>query len=217
MSRTLSFSADYHSLVDWSTDAILENSEWLDSLRRNKALYDYFLNHDLHQYHNIRKYDISKAIGEYNRIWDSVKSVFRTNVETLFGTDISKGITAYITFLPIFPRDLGKRCFLVPFVGSEDYKISIVFHEYLHFVFFDKLNDYSPSKSIWLVSELLIPLCFGYFRSNAVFDNLISSNYCLNKSSINKGATFFEKFALQRITFETLVKELELVVKEELL
>lgn len=217
MSRTLLFSTDYHSLVDWSTEAILGNREGLDSLRRDKTLYDCLLNHDLYQYHCIRKDDINKTIGEYNHIWNSVESDFRTTVEALFGKDISKGITAYITFLPVFPRDLEKRCFLVPFVGSEDYKVSIVFHEYLHFVFFDKLNNYSPSKSIWLVSELLIPLCFAYFRSKALFGKIVSSNYCLNKDSIDKGATFFEEFALQRISFETLVNELELVVKEELL
>lgn len=217
MSRVLSFSTDYHSLVDWSADAILDNSEDLDSLRRDKVLYDCLLKHDLYQYHCIRKNDIHEIIGEYNRIWNSVERGFRTTVEVLFGKDINKSVTAYITFLPLFPRDLEKRCFLVPFAGSEDYKVSIIFHEYLHFVFFDKLNNYSPTKSIWLVSELMIPLCFGYFRSKAIFGNLVSSNYCLNKDSIDKGATFFEKFTFQKISFETLVKELELIVKEELL
>lgn len=216
-SSLLSFSADYQSLVDWSAEVVLGNNELLNSLERDKTLYDCLLKHDLYKYHLYRKDNIHKTIDNYKHLWENVEIGFRSTIETLFGTDIKKGIVAYITFLPVYPRDLGKRCFLVPFGGSDEYKVSIVFHEYLHFVFFDKLDNYSPTKSIWLVSELLIPLCFRYFNSKGIFHNLVSSNYCLNRVAIDKGLTIFEEFTLQRITFDTLIKELELVVIKELL
>lgn len=216
-SKTLSFEADYNSLVDWSIEAIISRNEGLEPLKRDKALYDCLLKGDLRQYYRNREADIQETINEYVRIWNDIESIFRATIEDLFGFDIKKDIKAFITFLPIFPRDLENRHFLVPFDGSESYRISIVLHEYLHFVFFDKLNNYSPSKVQWLVSELMIPLCFDYFSSKQLFDNLICSNYCLNKNSIFKGKGFFEEYKLHKISYETLVKKLELIVKEELL
>ena len=126
----------------------------------------------------------------YEAEWPKFNDKWQDYLEKFFfGVVSNKGVTAALTLLPIYPRDLCSRSFLVPATYEKEVLLSVVAHELIHFYYYDFLEQMNlnsaDSKKIWVLSELLVPLMFSYYSKNNT-EQLKCSSYLFQKGFISK-------------------------------
>lgn len=112
--------------------------------------------------------EVLSLVGRYQRTWEQVGNDYLTLLSGHFETTFPKEpqtIRAYISIVPIFPRDLDAWSF---HVGTDEHgMLPIAFHELLHFFYFKKWMEVFPETKreeldsphlVWKLSEILAPI-----------------------------------------------------------
>lgn len=115
------------------------------------------------------KVAIEKSLKENEEIWRPIEKDYLQNLSTHFGTEYPKTrkvINAYVSIVPIYPRDIDKWCFNVSYFRPEKVK-EIACHEIQHFLYFKKWMEVFPKTKleernhphlVWRLSELIDPV-----------------------------------------------------------
>lgn len=209
----IKFLSRYFDLNSWVFDLIKNKapmyivSEDSLSITDEKSLKNYFLS---------KRKEIECYKSKVENMWNSKSQRFLNCLKVYFNYSLisRRNIRVGFTFFTIFPRDLKKRKFLVPVLDNEDYLLSILFHEILHFMFFDKLDIYTNciAEDLRLASELLIPVVFDFLERKNYYENLYVSNYCISGNQIKRGKVAFQKYLNHR-NYKSFVEDLIQIVR----
>lgn len=210
----LKFCSSFCDLNDWSL-AQLQNNEqsWNIFLKRNQELASFIRKQNLRGFFEIHKNSISLKMATYRHYWSKYNHIWIEAILRDFQFKFDFYVSVYITFFPVYPRDIEKRRFLVPHTDDLDIVKSIIAHELLHFMFFSKYKGV-VDQEIWLVSELLVPLYFSYLmQQHSEMGELYSSNYCLSDKMIVSGSYVFERYIEKKLSFSEMILQLIQIVK----
>lgn len=205
----LHFNDTYHCLIDWSINILKYNNKTSDNYICKNPHINYNID-DIKNYFYLNKQKIYCRITYCENIWKKFEREFEICMKEIFHTNITIDSAAYVTFFPLYPRDLGSRAFLIPFEDSDDRTISIIVHEQIHFYYYHMLDRYKIREQInrnssfekeainenliWLISEIMIPLVFEYMMKKYSFNDLRCSQYCFNELQREKVRKHFKDF-----------------------
>lgn len=182
-------------------------SEDVLSITNEKSLKNYFLS---------KRKEIECYKTKVENVWNSKSQIFSNCLKVCFNYSLtnSRNIKVGFTYFTIYPRDLNKRTFLVPVLDNDDYLLSILFHEILHFMFFDKLGIHTNgiSEDLRLASELLVPVFFDFLERKNYYKNLYVSNYCINGTQIQQGKIAFQNY-LNHKNYKSFIENLIQIVR----
>ena len=115
-------------------------------------------------YYDKNKEELTKSLLEINNLAQQKQADFFNAIKDIFKQDFSS--KEYCGTLSIFdcnPRYLDKNIFQVYYKRSNQDKLGVVFHEVLHFIFFDYCRTYFKSivnnmdqnqGKYWVLSEI---------------------------------------------------------------
>lgn len=119
-------------------------------------------------YHETHRTILDSLVVRYQREWDTLNdrylALLSDHLQTGF-PERKKTMRAYVSMVPIFPRDLDAWSF---HVGTDpEQLVPIAFHEILHFFYFKKWREVFPNTRpeerdsphvVWKLSEILDPI-----------------------------------------------------------
>jgi hypothetical protein len=192
---------DYNTLNDWVISVLRQNQvKWSAFLEDNFEIASYIEKNRISDYYAIKHSDIHLRVLYCLDLWRCYEQPFDLLMMSLFGIKEPINAVGYITFFPLFPRDIETHIFLIPFIESDIITLSIIAHEQIHFYFYSSLAFYRDSiheisdDMIWLISELMIPLLFEYMDQCSFMKNLVCSGYCFSELQKNKIKPIFNKY-----------------------
>ncbi len=115
------------------------------------------------------KKELDLAIELNKKLWQPIEKAFLKTLVNHFETSYPeriKTITAYVSIIPIYPRDISRWSFHVSYFAPERVR-HIACHEILHFVYFTKWKELFPKTKreeldqphlVWRLSEILDPV-----------------------------------------------------------
>ncbi|MCK4453871.1 hypothetical protein KAU51_00795 [Candidatus Parcubacteria bacterium] len=151
----------------WSTmeDYFFKKHPKIKSLKQtqDRKTKKEFIERYVKDYYKSHKELIGKRMKEAETRWKKVEQKFFYLADKLFQKyPWPKGdYRAFVTIWNIFPRDISKKTFQLPYKGRIFKKVeAIIVHEMLHFLFYDYLFKYFPkykksqySYAVWVLSE----------------------------------------------------------------
>lgn len=213
----IDFSKDYCDLNDWCCDKYLEgmsikavsvdDDSEITSFIHERNLRGYFL---LHQ-----KY-FSQHIEMVHEDWSIVEPTFKTLIKKYFDYDFTFSVKVYFSLFSLYPRDIKNRQFMIPHGEDWIIKKSIIIHEMIHFMFYDvcEQNGLEDNQTLWVTSELLIPLWFNYLNErDDCLGQLTCSCYCLTNELIERSKPIFEAAVSNGKSLLSIIKDLKTVVE----
>ncbi len=211
----LEFCHDYCDLNEWCCSQMSQRADWNTFLQCNKEIASYIQKNDLRGFFTLHMEEYKKNIGSYKQMWGRYSHKWSAVVGKYFSYSNSYRIKAYLSLFPLYPRDIDGRLFLLPITDNIDTMLSVVCHELLHFLFFDKCTVYNieNDKTLWLTSELIVPLLFEHLNNQSEMGReLTCSKYCLSEEMISEGRKPFTQFLNSEIEFFQMVKLLKRIV-----
>lgn len=119
-------------------------------------------------YHEAHRSELAALVVRYQCEWDALNdrylALLVTHMETAF-PERRKTMNAYVSLVPIFPRNLDAWSFHVGIDPKQ--VVTIAFHEILHFFYFKKWMEVFPDTRpeerdsphlVWKLSEMLDPI-----------------------------------------------------------
>jgi hypothetical protein len=203
----LHFSDSYNCLNEWVLKTLKENNaNWKNIISEIPHIDGYIDN--LKAYFDLNKVNIKKRISMCKNLWSGYEKRFEECMSNLFYSDEVVDSLAYVTFFPLYPRDIEHHIFLIPFASSDDLTISIMVHEQIHFYYYSMLeccgvtnyckqntdNVKISEKTLWLIGEILVPIIFEYLENNYFFSNLKCSGYCFTDFQKEKIRDAFNRY-----------------------
>ncbi|QQG52755.1 MAG: hypothetical protein HY931_00790 [Candidatus Falkowbacteria bacterium] len=111
-----------------------------------------------------------------------------------------KTFSAAIGIGPIYPRDLVKESFLLPYFATKIDFAKISIHEISHFYFYRKMKELAekinlPSThDLWIISEILVPSLINSRELKSLTDGIPFSCYATNDALIKSSAQIYDHF-----------------------
>lgn len=110
----------------------------------------------------------NESIINYQSYWNSISLDYLSILFDYLNIDgYSETLTVYVGILPIAPRDINNREVYINVSMEKNNFLSIITHEVLHFVWFNKFTKLYPKISYdefnspnvaWIYSELVTPI-----------------------------------------------------------
>jgi hypothetical protein len=107
---------------------------------------------------------LEKNCNELNILINEKQKAFFVAIKEIFGLDDGKKIQGYISIFNCNPRFVDSNKFQVFYKKEINDKIEVVFHEILHFIFFDYCSKNLPQETnhlnknsgkLWELSEII--------------------------------------------------------------
>ena len=215
----VSFVSDYHWLNDKAVD-ILWIRDW-DVLKKmfpkiadKKDLSKEILISEMEQIFLKNASFFQERCIFYQKEWLLFEQKWQRYLKQFFGIKApQKTITAALTLLPLYPRDLKQNCFLLPVRDDSPNAQSVIAHELTHFYYYDVLGFYEKDLCItdskkWVLSEMLIPFLFRDFYEKTGHQFCCSA-YLFKKETLERCFPVFKNSWQSEKPFWTFLKDME--------
>ena len=199
----ITFSPSFHPLVTWSKETLSDKYERVECIfNPDKNL----MTQNMEEYYRDNQTLLEDKTNWYAAEWSMINSAYDGFLRKYFDHHGELDLSAFLTFFPIYPRDIENKVFLVPYTNDLHYLKTIAIHETLHFAYYSELsymldvNEYSDDE-IWLLSEVVVPLFFDLIEKELRLEKLKYSSYCFTDKHVNAISGIFRKYALRKIDF----------------
>lgn len=156
-----------------------------------------------------------KAQNDIVAQWGEIEADWYLFLMDIFESEVEDQACfhGYIGIAPIYPRDIERGSFLVPYDAGIQEMRKIIAHETSHFIFYRKvgelgLMDASTERLIWLMSEIMVPLLFGDKRAISIIGHMPQSSYVCTQSLIERCREAYQKRADEEIGVKKMIKML---------
>ncbi|MDD4984046.1 MAG: hypothetical protein PHH82_04400 [Candidatus ainarchaeum sp.] len=137
-------------------------------------------------------------VGHYQKEWNKIQKEFMTNLSDVIGTPWFKNpekIEAYLSLCKVFPRNIEKMNFYIPYDWPTQRVFGIAAHEITHLLYFKKFGELFPDVSKqkyggphieWILSEILVSVILNDKKFNKILPGPHYSYDCFYKNRIGK-------------------------------
>ncbi len=122
--------------------------------------------HFVQNWHEKHREVLQENRAAFEKGWKHIENDFFLALENLFRVKIKKIITAELSMVPIYPRDLYRQRFNIPYKDTN-FQIAVAMHEIVHFYYFALWAKIFPEHSddtyeaphlVWYLSEIMAPI-----------------------------------------------------------
>ena len=129
------------------------------------------------------KKELERKRESFQKEWNKINNRFMETLSKILEIDWpkeDKKILACVSLNPICPRDIKKRYFDIYYQGDVDWMKSLVMHEVLHFLWFEKWKQIFPKTSEkhfntpyleWQLSEMVPKIILSDKRIQKIFEH----------------------------------------------
>ena len=146
----------------------------------------------------------SKDILKYQKAWDEVNDKIMQELENKLEIKWKEDtkITCQVGLLPVCPRDIMGRTFVINYGISEEKMIATAIHEICHFLYFEKWKELFPNFS---EDEFDFPH-IAWYLSEAMIDPLINNATFkkYTKDDLEAYSVFYETYIDGKSVIDTL-------------
>jgi len=138
------------------------------------------------------------TVTHYQKEWNKIQQKFMTNLSLAINTTWFKKpekIEAYLSLCKVFPRNIEKMNFYVPYDWPTKKVFGIAAHEITHLLYFKKFGELFPNVPKekyggphieWILSEILAPVILNDKRFSKILPGPHYSYDCFYKNRIGK-------------------------------
>jgi len=139
------------------------------------------------------------AVVHYQKEWNKIQKEFMINLSKTINTPWFKDpqtIEAYLSLCKVFPRNIEKMNFYVPYNWTTLKVFGIAAHEIVHMLYFKKFAELFPKIPTskfggnttieWILSEILAPIILNDKRFSKILPGPHYSYDCFYKNRIGQ-------------------------------